>query len=69
MRDYDKWSTRNRDNLGEEEMPGVIPKLSKTPGAIRHRAPTLGEHTQATLLEHGFSEEQIQILKDQGILG
>ena len=53
----------------EVEMPGVIPKLSKTPGAIRHRAPTLGEHTQATLLEHGFSEEQIQILKDQGILG
>ena len=25
-------------------MPGIIPKLSATPGRIRHRAPRLGEH-------------------------
>ncbi len=28
----------------EVEVPGIVPKLSATPGAIRHRAPTLGEH-------------------------
>ncbi|MED5620882.1 CaiB/BaiF CoA transferase family protein [Ideonella sp. BN130291] len=26
------------------QVPGIVPKLSATPGAIRHRAPTLGEH-------------------------
>jgi formyl-CoA transferase len=26
------------------EVPGIVPKLSATPGAIRERAPTLGEH-------------------------
>ena len=30
-------------------VPGVVPKLSRTPGAITQRAPTLGEHTQAVL--------------------
>jgi formyl-CoA transferase len=28
------------------EVPGIVPKLSATPGSIRHRAPTLGEHQQ-----------------------
>jgi formyl-CoA transferase len=27
------------------EVPGIVPKLSLTPGAIVRRAPTLGEHT------------------------
>jgi formyl-CoA transferase len=31
------------DGLGVE-VPGIVPKLSATPGAIRHRAPALGEH-------------------------
>jgi hypothetical protein len=37
------------------EMPGIIPKLSQNPGEIRHRAPTLGEHTESILKEHGFT--------------
>lgn len=31
------------------QVPGVIPKLSATPGAITRRAPTLGEDTEAVL--------------------
>jgi formyl-CoA transferase len=31
------------------EVPGIIPKLSATPGAIVRRGPTLGEDTQAVL--------------------
>jgi crotonobetainyl-CoA:carnitine CoA-transferase CaiB-like acyl-CoA transferase len=27
------------------KVPGIVPKLSATPGAITHPAPTLGEHT------------------------
>jgi formyl-CoA transferase len=50
------------------EMPGIIPKLSKNPGQIRHRAPTLGEHTDAILLSLGFSPHQIKTLKEAGVL-
>ena len=50
------------------EMPGIIPKLSQNPGEIRHRAPTLGEHTEAILTQHGFTVEQIRTLKDAGVL-
>ena len=31
------------------DVPGIVPKLSLTPGAIRQRAPRLGEHTDAVL--------------------
>jgi formyl-CoA transferase len=31
------------------DVPGICPKLSATPGAIRSLAPTLGEHSQAVL--------------------
>ena len=31
------------------KVPGVVPKLSATPGALRHPAPALGEHTQQVL--------------------
>lgn len=31
------------------EVPGIVPRLSETPGAIRRRAPTLGEDTEAVL--------------------
>ena len=31
------------------DVPGVVPKLSATPGSLRSLAPSLGEHTQAVL--------------------
>jgi crotonobetainyl-CoA:carnitine CoA-transferase CaiB-like acyl-CoA transferase len=34
-------------------------RLSATPAAIRHRAPTLGEHTDEVLLSLGFTEDEI----------
>lgn len=34
-------------------------QLSETPGAIAHRAPTLGEHTDEVLTGLGFSEDEI----------
>ena len=33
----------------ELDVPGIVPKLGLTPGAIRTLAPALGEHTEATL--------------------
>ena len=31
------------------EVPGIVPKLSGTPGVIQRRGPTLGEDTEAVL--------------------
>ena len=31
------------------QVPGIVPKLSRTPGAITRRAPDLGEDTEAVL--------------------
>jgi formyl-CoA transferase len=50
------------------EVPGIVPKLSRTPGAITRRAPTLGEDTEAVLREVGLSEDQLAALKARGIL-
>jgi len=38
-------------------------RLSETPAAIRMRAPTLGEHTDAVLREIGFADEEISALR------
>jgi formyl-CoA transferase len=50
------------------EVPGIIPKLSHNPGAIRYRAPTLGEHTNQILKSAGLTDEQITVLKKSGVL-
>ncbi|NGR07738.1 CoA transferase [bacterium SGD-2] len=52
----------------EVEMPAIFPKLSGNPGAIAHRAPTLGEHTDAVLQEAGFDAATIADLRRRGIL-
>ncbi len=49
-------------------VPGIVPKLSRTPGGHRRNAPTLGQDTDAVLSNMGLTPEQIQTLKDQGIV-
>lgn len=51
------------------EVPGIIPKLSGTPGAIHHRAPILGEHTDAVLAAAGLSPTEISELRKKAIIG
>ena len=43
-------------------------RLSETPAEIRHRAPTLGEHTDAILAEIGYSEGEIVALRQRGVI-
>jgi len=50
------------------DVPGIVPKLSLTPGAIMRRAPTLGEDTLAVLREVGVSDAQIAALRERGVL-
>ena len=50
------------------KVPGVIPKLSATPGAIRTPSPSLGEHTEEVLKQIGFTSAQIGELKEKRIV-
>lgn len=49
-------------------VPGVVPKLSRTPGAHRRNAPRVGQDTDAVLRELGLSEEQVAALRARGII-
>jgi crotonobetainyl-CoA:carnitine CoA-transferase CaiB-like acyl-CoA transferase len=51
------------------KMPGIAPKMSETPGAIRWVGPTLGEHTRDILGRLGVQEDELQRLKDQKVIG
>ncbi len=50
------------------ETPGIVPKLSATPGAITRRAPTLGEDTDAVLREIGVTPEQLVALRARNVI-
>ena len=49
------------------DVPGVLPKLSRTPGSIKTLAPDVGQDTDAVLHEIGLSQIQIQALKERGV--
>ncbi|MGT2476557.1 CaiB/BaiF CoA transferase family protein [Paraburkholderia terrae] len=38
------------------QLPGVVPKLTETPGTVRTPAPSLGQHTEAILERLGIDE-------------
>lgn len=61
---------RQRTRDGDEILvPGVVPKLSVTPGGIRSAAPRLGEDRESVLAEIGVTADQVEALRARGILG
>ena len=50
------------------KVPGIVPKLSATPGAIRAPAPKLGEHTEQVLTSIGYSSDEVSRLREQKII-
>jgi formyl-CoA transferase len=50
------------------KVPGIVPKLGGTPGAIRSAAPKLGEHTEQVLADLGYSAEEIRSLRGKQIV-
>ena len=49
------------------DVPGVIPKLSRTPGSIKTLAPDIGQNTDEILKGIGLSDQQVASLKERGI--
>jgi formyl-CoA transferase len=49
-------------------IPGVVPRLSATPGGTKWLGPALGEHTDEVLANLGYDEAKIQSLRDQGVI-
>jgi len=50
-------------------VPGIVPKLLGTPGTLRTKAPTLGQHTADILDELGYSPESIRAMAAKGVIG
>jgi crotonobetainyl-CoA:carnitine CoA-transferase CaiB-like acyl-CoA transferase len=53
--------------LGRIKTHGLPVKLKRTPGQVRHGAPTLGQHSEAILREIGYTAEEIGQLVAQGV--
>ena len=49
------------------DVPGVIPKLSRTPGSIKTLAPDIGQNTDEILKGIGLTDDQVASLKERGI--
>jgi succinyl-CoA---D-citramalate CoA-transferase len=49
-------------------VPGIIPKLSATPGAIRGAAPKLGEHTDEVLKSLEYTDAEIDQLRRDSVI-
>jgi len=50
------------------KMPGIVPKLSETPGGVEWTGPKLGEHNDQVLGRLGYSTEQIAALRNSGAI-
>lgn len=51
------------------KVPGVVPKLSATPGGFVAGGPALGEHTDDVLREIGYDDAAIADLRARGVIG
>lgn len=49
-------------------VPGIVPKLSRTPGGQHRLAPALGQDTEAVLREVGVTPDQIAALRARGVI-
>jgi crotonobetainyl-CoA:carnitine CoA-transferase CaiB-like acyl-CoA transferase len=54
--------------LGKIKQVGIAPKLSSTPGKVRSLSPLPGEHTDEILQELGYKREEIENLRQEGVV-
>ena len=68
MRARESVVEHHHPDIGTITMPGVVPKLSVTPGRIHHAAPGLGEQTEEVLRDVlGYTDDKIGSLTASGI--
>lgn len=53
---------------GSLKVPGIVPKLSETPGQIGGAGPALGEHTEEVLRAHGIDSASLKSLRERGVI-
>ena len=50
------------------QVPGVVPRLSASPGGTRWLGPALGEHTESVLADLGYDRGSIEALKSRRVV-
>jgi formyl-CoA transferase len=50
------------------KVPGVVPKLSGTPGTVSGGGPDLGQHTESVLASLGVDAARMQQLREKGVI-
>ena len=54
--------------MGDVPMHAVVPRLSGTPGRLRHAAPAIGQHNREIFSRIGYSDERITALAQKGVI-
>ena len=49
-------------------VPGIVPKLSRTPGQLKRTAPDIGQDNEDIFKQIGLTESQIQALYSSGVI-
>lgn len=60
--------SQKEDDGSELLVPGIVPKLSRTPGTIHRKAPAIGQDNEKILKDIGLSDDQINALYAKGII-
>lgn len=69
FRDRESIVSVDDPDLGPIRMQNVVPKLSRTPGRIRHAGPRLGEHTRAVYADWlDMSDAELEQLTADGVI-
>ncbi len=64
----DMFVTVPDERVGQIVMPGIVPKLSSTPGKIEWAGPACGSHTETVLSQLGYSQDKIAALTAKGVI-
>ena len=55
--------------MGPIRMAGPMIQMTETPLAAQGSSPTLGQHTDAVLRDLGYTDAEIEALREKGALG